>query len=119
MNNSRLAIEKVSLYSEETVDRTPELREQEAELLTVLNALTTVISSQEWGTLKMKLFDTVLENLTKDLLEESKKEIPDTGKLNRLTGQILWAEKYVDLQKLGEGLRLQLTQIRKILYGTS
>lgn len=119
MNNSKLAIEKISLSQEETVDRTPHLREKEGELISILDAIRSIQETKEWGTLKTKVFDGIVESLTKDINNEAKQENPDTLKLNRLAGQLKWAEKYADLHKLEDIFRLELTHIRKLLYGTT
>lgn len=119
MNNSKLAIENISLTVEEPVDRKPYLREREGTLVKLLDAVRKVESSKEWGTLKTELFDALVNTLTRDLSTEAKKEDPDTLKLNRLAGQLKWAEKYSDLKKLEDTFRLELTQVRKYLYGTT
>lgn len=117
MNNSKLAIDNVSLTVEDKVDRTSNLREQESELIIILDALDKVQKSKEWSSLKEKVFDKLPVTLAKELQEEARKDSPDALKLNRLAGQLKWAEKYSDLSKLGQFYRLQLTNIRKQLYG--
>ena len=116
MNNSRLAIENVSL-SEDSEDRKPILQEKEGEQITIINAIEEVRSSDSWSTLKVKIFDGLVETLNRGIQEEARKETPDTLKLNRLAGQLKWAEKYADLDKLAQVFRLELTNIRKQLYG--
>lgn len=118
MNNSKLAIEHSAL-SEEEIDRTPWLREREGTLITILEALQTISESKEWSTLKNHIFDGVVEKLEKDLLSEAKQQDPDKQKLASLTGQFTWAKKYADLESLAGIFRLELTQIRKQLYGKS
>lgn len=117
MNNSKLAIEKVSLTQDEVVDNTPRLREKETELITILESLKGIQETKEWSTLKTKVFDGVTESLSREMTIEAKKENPDTLKLNRLAGQLKWAEKYSDLSKLENVFRLELTNVRKLLYG--
>ena len=116
MNNSKLAIESIS-FQEEKVDNTPIFREREGELITIIEALQGVQKSKEWSTLKIKVFDSLTETLSKELHVEAKKESPDTLKLNRLAGQMKWAEKFSDLKKLEDIFRLELAQIRKQLHG--
>lgn len=117
MNNSRLAIEHVSLTLEEPVDRTTDLTTEEAKLVQIIGALNTITQTKEWSTLKTAVFDPLVGTLEKELTIEGKKEAPDTLKLNRLAGQLKWAEKYADLDKLTQIFREQLTNIRKKLHG--
>lgn len=119
MNNSKLAIEKVSLTVEEQVDTKPLLREKESELIAILEALQGIQRSKEWSTLKTKVFDKLPVDLSKQIQTEARLEIPDTLKLNRLAGQLKWAEKYSDLSKLEDIFRLELTNVRKQLYGST
>ena len=113
MNNSYLAVESISLNVEEPVDRSNNLREREAELVKILSAIEGVQKSREWSTLKEKVFDGVEDGLRKRIEVEAKKATPDALVLNRLTGQLLWAEKYADLSKLAVVFRTELTNIRK------
>lgn len=117
MNNSRLTIESVSLSKSEVRDNTPHFQEREGELITIIDSLQKVQSTKEWSTLKSKIFDSVVGRLEKDLSYEAKKENPDTLKLNRLAGQLIWAERFSDLKKLEDSFRLELTNIRIQLYG--
>lgn len=119
MNNSKLTIEQVSLHEEEQVDQKPILREKEGELIKILESIRKIQQTEEWSTLKINVFDNLTVSLSKELTSEAKKENPDTLKLNRLAGQLKWAERYSDLSKLEEEFRLQLTNVRKLLYGTS
>lgn len=118
MNNSKLAVENISLQVE-TLDRTPELREKEGEIIKILECLQKVQATEEWSTLKTKVFDGITESLSKEIFSEARKENPDALKLNRLAGQLKWAERYSDLSKIEGEFRLQLTNVRKLLYGTS
>lgn len=117
MNNSKFALEHSTLSEEETVDRTPELREREGTLIKILEAIQTISGSKEWSTLKTELFDGVVEKLERDLLGEAKQQDPDKQRLASLNGQFVWAKKYSDLDSLGNVFRLELTNIRKQLYG--
>lgn len=117
MNNSRIEIESSSLEAKE-VDRKEFLRESEQKTIHLIEAIQRVEQSEDWSTLKTEIFDGLTLKLNKQLQEEAKKEVPDTLVLNRLSGQIIWADKYSDLSKLGNTYRLELTKIRKLLYGT-
>ena len=116
MNNSKLTIDSISL-KEEQVDITPILREREGKLLKVIDALQGIASTKEWSTLKEEVFDNLTGTLTKEIQSEARKENPDTLKLNRLAGQLKWAEKYSDLSKLENVFRVELSNVRQKLYG--
>jgi hypothetical protein len=116
MNNSLLAVKSI-FDKEPEVDREPSFREKEGELMTILGAIQKLQETKEWSTLKEKVFDGLTSTLNKEILNEAKKENPDTLKLARLTGQLKWAEKYSDLSKLEGVFRQELTHIRKLLYG--
>ncbi len=118
MNNSRLAVEYSSLSSSE-VDRTPVYQEKESDLIKIIDAIQGISKSKEWSTLKDKVFENLTKNLTKDILDEGRKVNPDALKLNRLAGQLEWAEKFSDLKKFENGYRLELTNVRIQLYGNN
>lgn len=116
MNNA-FVIESISLKSDVRVDNTLHLQKGEGRLVKILDAIQGVKRSKEWSTLKEEVFDHLTDSLNKELSIEAKKEIPDTLKLNRLAGQLKWAEKYSDLKKMEDSFRLELTNIRIQLYG--
>ena len=117
MNNSKLAIESVPLTNEESLDITPLLQEREAKLVKTIDAIQGIVSTREWGTLKEEVFDGLTEALNGDIQREARKDSPDTLKLNRLAGQLKWAEKYSNLSKLEFIFRTELNNIRKQLHG--
>lgn len=118
MNNSKLAIESVSLI-DKPVDITPILREREGELQQILLAIKGVSESREWKVLKSKLFDGLTETLNREIQSEARKENPDALKLNRLAGQLKWSEKYADLSKLEQAFRMELSNLKLKLHGTT
>lgn len=117
-NNSKLAIDSMALSEDKPVDTKPLLRQREGTLLKIIEAIQGLAKTIEWSTLKTELFDNLVNVLERDIKDEAKKESPDTMKLNRLAGQLKWAEKYSNLQKLESVFRQELTGIRKNLYGT-
>lgn len=117
MNNSFLYFE--TPVKEKTVDVTPKLREREAELVKIIEALTEINKGKEWSTLKKYIFDGLVERLEKELKAEARKDGPDSNKLGKLSGQLLWAERYADLNKLIAQFRTELTNIRLQLHGKS
>lgn len=117
MNNSKLAIDSVPLELEEPKDNKPALREREQKLVNIIANLRRVSETLEWSSLKQEIFDGLVVTLEKELRNEAKKDAPDSGKLNRLAGQLKWAEKFSDLSKLEDVFRVELTNIRLMLYG--
>lgn len=118
-NNSKLAIDSVPLVLDTPVDNTIHFRERESELLRIISALQEVQKSKSWGSLKTEVFDRLTESLTGRLFSEAKKESPDTNKLNRLAGELKWAERFSDLGKLEQEFKLELANIKQKLYGTT
>lgn len=116
MNNSKLEIESFSL-EEPQRDRSPELREREGQLVRIIETLKGVAESKLWSSLKTQVFDGVVGKLERDLLFEARKDSPDQLAMARLNGQLMWAKKYADLDKLANDFRLELKQIRIVLYG--
>lgn len=117
MNNSKLIFDTVILSEEPQVDNTKRFREREGELIAIIDSLQKVQSSKEWSTLKEKVFDGLPETFSKEIQNEARRDDPDTLKLNRLAGQLKWAEKYSDLKKLENIFRLELTNVRNQLHG--
>ena len=93
--------------------------EEETSVIRVIEAIQKLKESREWSTLKTEIFDSLTENLKKDLFSEAQK--PDTNpmRLNRLAGELSWAEKFSDLQKLEDRYKVELQRIRvRIQHGT-
>lgn len=118
MNNSKFAIEQNSLSSTEAPDNKPLLREKENELIHIIDCLQRIQKTEEWSSLKIKVFDPLTSSLSKQIHTEAVSPIPDTLKLNRLAGELKWAQRYSDLSKFENTKRIELTNIRKLLYGT-
>lgn len=117
MNNSKIALEVATLAQENAVDIKPQLREREQKLVTIIEAIREIKQMSAWSTLKEHIFDSLTESLKRDLLVESRKDSPDTLKLNRVSGQLKWAERFANLDKLEEGYKTELFGLRKQLYG--
>lgn len=117
MNNSRLILDVAALAEEKKEDIKPRLREQEQRLVRIIESIQAVKDSKEWGTLKTELFDGLADKLEKSLKTEAKHDNPSTNKLNRLTGELKWAEKYADLSKLEQEHRVELQRVRITLHG--
>jgi len=117
MNNSFLATNSVSLHLEEPVDTSPVFIEREANLLKVIEALRIIRQTNEWSSLKEEVFDKLSGDLERQIGQEAQKLNPDTHKLNRLSGELKWAERFSDLKKLEDSYRVELTHVRSKLYG--
>lgn len=115
MNNSFIASDNLETISQEEIDRTPYLRNKEGEMVKVIEALQRISVSSDWSTLKTNIFDGVVEQLERDILNEAKEDRPDTQKLASLKGQYVWAKKYADLESLAKAFKVELTGIRQIL----
>lgn len=116
MNLSQVNVE---LQTEEKVDIAPQLRNEESRLLRIIEAVELIETSSAWSTLKTEVFDNVVNIIEKDISTEAKREDPDPKKLNRLSGELKWAQKYSDLSKLSNTYKLELQRIRIKLYGKS
>ena len=111
MNNSIIHLEEP--HDEGKV----KTQEREASLVKTIEAIQRIKQSQDWSTLKTEIFDGLPSMLRKSLLSEAKKEDPNTNLLNRITGELKWAERFSDLEKLENTLRVELKAIRIRLYG--
>ena len=116
MNNSFLNLD---LAEEKPVDTSPRLRERETEVVKIIESLNEISGTKEWSTLKKYIFDGLVERLEKELKAEARKDGPDSNKLGKLSGQLLWAERYATLDKLIVQFRTELTNIRLQLHGRS
>lgn len=109
-----------SIVSEQP--KTPEaieesLRLREQKLIRIVEAVREIRESNAWSSLKTEVLDHLVGSLTRDLQEEARKPSPDTNRLNRLTGQLEWAEKYSDLSRMEEVSMMELKGIKMRLYG--
>lgn len=117
MNNAKIALDNIELQPER--DPNPLLRAEESRLLRIIEAIEEVDSSKAWSSLKTEVFDPLVNILEKGLREEARKENPDPLKLNRLSGELKWAERFSDLSKLEASKREELVRVRINLYGKS
>lgn len=117
MNNAFLANNQVSLTMEEPVDRMPELRARETELVQIIESLQHLQTTKDWRVLKEKVFDQLTGVLEGQLNLEARKESPDVLRQNRLAGQLKWSETYSDMKRLEDTFRVELSKIRKLLHG--
>ncbi len=110
MNNSRITpAEQKDLAREKT-------QVHEASLLRQIAAVRDIRASQSWSTLKTEIFDSLAHNLERELRDEAKKDNPNTNKLNRLAGEMKWAERFSDLEKFENALMVELQMVRIRLH---
>ena len=108
MNNSQIVID-------EEPDREASLAQRQGELVRIVEALRRVADSEDWDVLKELVFDGVLETLERQLKNEAQKAEVVTPELYRLQGQLVWARKYADLDKLAEFFKIQIEGIKSNL----
>lgn len=108
MNNSKLTMDfDVALNEESAYDVVPHLREQQTEVVQVLEALEAVNRSKHWQTLQSKVFQSSLDVLQKAIRNEK-----DPKELFRIQGQLGWGEKYTNLEDLIVYYRRKLENIK-------
>jgi hypothetical protein len=117
MNNSKLALDSIPKESDHMVEIQEQLTEKEATEIRIIEAIQRIRTSKDWSTLKTELFDELPKKIRKEILAEGRKDDPSTNKLNRLSGELKWAEKYADLSKLEATQRVELQRIRMQLHG--
>lgn len=91
------------------------LREREAKLIRMIEALVALSKSNEWSTLKVELFDEVLESIERSIRSEADKAEVSIPALYRLQGEKKWARNYADPLLLVDSYRVELANIRKQL----
>lgn len=117
MNNAKIALDNV--FDPEPDDRLVELRKRETELVALLSITKNLLTNPDWLTLKELIFEPILSNLQKRLRIESEKTELNTPEIYRLQGQILWAKRYADLQKLADDYKSELSNLRTNLNAKS
>ena len=115
MNNSKITLDNLTLGDDPIIDITPTLRAKEANLMTIIESLKNIATNRDWMILQERIFNEVVENLEKRLLSEAKKRPLDEGEIYSLNGQLTWARKYADLNKMVKDYWNELTNVRKQL----
>lgn len=92
--------------NKENVAIDPYLRTRQSELVAIIEAIDAVKGSKYWKVLQKNIFDGVLQSLQHRIRNEK-----DTKELFRLQGQLGWAEKYCDLDKLAKVYRNELEKV--------
>ncbi len=86
-------------------DSETKLRDRQAELIKILEAIELVLKNKGWQTLKELVFDGVVESLNRQLLSEAKKP-------KVLQGEMAWARRYSNLKSYAEMLQKELQGIK-------
>ena len=74
--------------------------------------------SEDWNVLKSLVLDSLVENLDKRLKSGAEQLEVNVPELNQLQGQLIWARRYADLEKLVNVYRLELSALRKLTQPT-
>ena len=109
MNNSKIIKDNIREVPE-NIDNSAPLRQQEQELLEVIEAIESIKSSNYWKLLEKKLWIPSLVNLQRQINKEK-----DVNQIFQLQGQIKWAEKVTDLNKMSIMMRNTLQGLRNSL----
>lgn len=116
MDNSFIA--QANVFEEnEPQDLKPVLREREAKLVKIIEALGQVEAADEWQTLKELYLDEIVKSLESRLVTEAKAKTINEPELYRLQGQLAWAKKYANLEQLRQSFKVELQNIRKQING--
>jgi len=112
MNNSKIALDNQDVLTEKTYDKKPILRQKEGELVTIIEAIMRIESTNDWQILRNHIFDGLVEGLEGRLRGEAGKNELNQPEVYRLQGQLLLARKYADLKKLAEVFRSELSNVK-------
>lgn len=89
------------------------LREEQARLVKLIEALVKLDKSEEWNTLKELVYDKSLLAIERQLLQEALSKDIKTEKLYHLQGQWAWAKQFCDVNRFVVTLKQQLEEIKK------
>lgn len=117
MNLSQVTVDLQVDTPEIAQDVKEHLQAEEARLIKIIESLREVQRSKSWSSLKTEVFDNLVNSLERSLREEARKDEPNTNKLNRISGELKWAERFSNLGKLENEYQVQLQNVRLKLYG--
>ncbi len=93
-------------------DSDQKLRDRQADLILVIEAIDEVLKSKAWQTLKELVLDGLVSRVERLLLSESKGVEVNTANIYRLQGELNWAKRYGDLKSYAEMLKQELQGIK-------
>lgn len=106
MNNAKVAME--TLKEEVVIDTTPWTNQRIQSLTNQLEAIQAISASSHWKLLEKEIFSGLVEAINRKLqIEKDDKEIA------RLQGQVVWANKFADIKKLGDIIKEELTRLNQ------
>lgn len=109
MNNSYIIKDNI-LEAPENIDNSAMLRQQEQELLEVIEAIKVIRSSSSWKVLETKMLRPTLETATRKLIKEK-----DLNKIFHIQGQIEWLQQFADINKVYSAMENSLKGIKNSL----
>lgn len=107
MNNAQYTI------NEEEKPKEVQSRERQSQLVRLIEAIEGVTETHDWKTLKTEIFDPLVETLERKIKIEAKAKEINAAELYRLQGQLGWANKYSDLQKLANLFKVELKKLKQ------
>lgn len=114
MNNSQIAKDNTEEVKDE---RLTLLREREAQLVRIIDAINGVAQSLDWKTLVKEIFNDVTATLEHRVSVVAKAKKIDEPELYRLQGQLGWAKKFSNLEELGKALKVELSNVKQQING--
>lgn len=105
MNNSFIALQNLS--EEVPVENKRFLQKRAGELTDIVEALRAIRGSKHWKLLEEKVWSEVSQTLQKRLRSEN-----NLQEINRLQGQIQWADKYLKLVEVEKAFTNELEIIK-------
>lgn len=105
MNNSYIALQ--SFTEEAPVETKRFLQKRAGELSDIVEALRAIRGSKHWKLLEEKVWQEVRDALQKRLRSES-----NLQEINRLQGQILWADKYLNIGEVEKAFTNELEIVK-------
>lgn len=111
MNNSFIAMQNLEL-EEKPKSNLETFRNQEQELVAIIDACMKLANNPDWQTLKEKIFDGVVISIKKRREIEIEKQPINGPKVHHLNGQLEWAKKYSDILSLANIYKQELDNVR-------
>lgn len=105
MNNSFIVLQGLS--EEVPVENTKYLQKRIGELTDIVESLRAIRGSRHWKLLEEKVWVEVQQTLQKRLRSEN-----NLQEINRLQGQIQWADKYLNLSEVEKAFTNELEIIK-------
>jgi hypothetical protein len=115
MNNSKIAIDSQDILGVKDFNKAPILRQKEGELVAIIEAVNRIADNSDWLILRKHIFDDLVGSLERRLATEAGKSELNQPEIHRLQGQLIWARKYSDFNKLADVFRSELKNVKQML----